>query len=174
MCDVADCAEEAFARRDRALQIDYTCMHQAAPTNNAGRGSAWRGKDFSGVEGRHRLRSRDFVRVGAGVCVPALRCSATAIAHDFGWTQPQIARAATLFLLLQTLIYPVCGWPLDRFGSRRFAMFSIAAFAVSLLVLGQIGNSLTQFYLAFALMGLVGAGTNVLSYAACNCALVQP
>ncbi len=89
----------------------------------------------------------------------------TAIAHDFGWTQPQIARAATLFLLLQTLIYPVCGWPLDRFGSRRFAIFSIAAFAVSLLVLSQIGNSLTQFYLAFALMGLVSAGTNVLSYA---------
>lgn len=89
----------------------------------------------------------------------------SAIAHDFGWTQPEVARAATLFLLLQTLIYPVCGWPLDRFGSRRFAMYSIAAFAISLIVLSQIGNSLTQFYVAFALMGLVSAGTNVLSYA---------
>jgi len=89
---------------------------------------------------------------------------AAGMAHDFGWTQPQVAKAATIFLLLQTLTYPICGWPLDRFGSRRFAMASIALFAVALLLLSQVG-SLTQFYLAFALIGLVSAGTNVLSYA---------
>jgi MFS family permease len=90
---------------------------------------------------------------------------ATAMARDFGWTQPEVARAATIFLLLTTLAYPICGWPLDRFGSRKFAIASIAMFAVALAVLSQIGNSLTQFYLAFALIGLVSAGTNVVSYA---------
>ncbi|MGO4714782.1 MFS transporter [Bradyrhizobium sp. 2TAF24] len=89
---------------------------------------------------------------------------AAAMAQNFGWTQPQVAQAATIFLLLQTVTYPICGWPLDRFGSRRFAVASIAMFAVALVLLSQVG-SLMQFYLAFALIGLVSAGTNVLSYA---------
>ena len=90
---------------------------------------------------------------------------AAAMAHDFGWTQPQVQRAASIYLLLQTLAYPLCGWPLDRWGSRKFAMASIAAFAVSVVVLSQIGNSLTEFYITAAIAGVVSAGTNVVSYA---------
>ncbi len=85
--------------------------------------------------------------------------------HDFGWTLPQLAKAATIYLLLQMLTYPVYGWMLDRWGCRRVACVSIALFAVSLAALSQIGDSLTQFYAAFALIGLVSAGTNVVSYA---------
>ena len=87
------------------------------------------------------------------------------MAKEFGWNQPQVQVAASLFLLLQTIAYPICGWPLDRFGSRRFAVASIAAFALALAVLSQISNSLTEFYLAFALIGILTAGTNVLPYA---------
>jgi MFS family permease len=87
------------------------------------------------------------------------------MAREFGWTQPQVQVAATLFLLLQTIAYPICGWPLDRIGSRKFAVASIAAFAVTLSSLSQIGNSLTGFYVAFALIGILTAGTNVLPYA---------
>ena len=87
------------------------------------------------------------------------------MAHQFGWNQPQVAKAATIYLLVQTLVYPLCGWPLDRWGSRRFAILSILGFAVGLAVLSQIDGSLVQFYLAFALIGLLSAGTNVVSYA---------
>jgi MFS family permease len=87
------------------------------------------------------------------------------MSKDFGWSQPDVAKAASIYLLLQTVAYPLCGWPLDRWGSRRFATVSIVLFAGSLLVLSRIGNSLAQFYLAFALMGVVAAGTNVVSYA---------
>jgi MFS family permease len=90
---------------------------------------------------------------------------AASMAREFGWTQPQVQVAATLFLLLQTIAYPICGWPLDRIGSRKFAVASIAAFAVTLSILSQIGNSLTGFYVAFALIGILTAGTNVLPYA---------
>ena len=90
---------------------------------------------------------------------------AAAMSKDFGWSQPDVAKAASIYLLLQTVAYPLCGWPLDRWGSRRFATVSIVLFAGSLLVLSRIGNSLAQFYLAFALMGVVAAGTNVVSYA---------
>lgn len=90
---------------------------------------------------------------------------ASAIAADFGWTQSELANAATLFLLLQMVAYPLCGWALDVWGSRYFAVASIAMFAIGLLLLSRISNSLTQFYLAFTLMGLTSAGTNVVSYA---------
>lgn len=90
---------------------------------------------------------------------------ASAWAQQFGWTQPELAKAATIFLLVQTAMYPVCGWMLDRWGSRKVAMGSIALFAISLVLLSQIGHSLTQMYLAFGLVSLVSAGTNVVSYA---------
>src|SRR5882757_4237232 len=90
---------------------------------------------------------------------------AAAMAKDFGWSQADVAKAASIYLLLQTIAYPLCGWPLDRWGSRQFATVSIVLFAGSLVLLSQVSGSLTQFYLAFALMGIVAAGTNVVSYA---------
>ncbi|MET4387265.1 MFS family permease [Bradyrhizobium sp. F1.4.3] len=90
---------------------------------------------------------------------------AGAMARRFGWTQPDVAKAASIYLFMQMLAYPLCGAPLDRWGSRRFAMLSIALFAVSLVLLSQVGASLTQLYLAFAFMGFISAGTNVVSYA---------
>lgn len=90
---------------------------------------------------------------------------AGAMAKQFGWSQPEVAKAASIYLFMQMLAYPLCGAPLDRWGSRRFAMLSIGLFAFSLLLLSQIGASLTQLYLAFAFMGFISAGTNVVSYA---------
>ncbi|KWV50016.1 hypothetical protein AS156_14685 [Bradyrhizobium macuxiense] len=89
----------------------------------------------------------------------------SAMAHDYGWTQTDVARAATIVLSATMVAYLFCAWPLDRLGSRKFAVISIALFAISLAVLSQVGSSLTQFYLAAALFGFVGAGTNVVSYA---------
>jgi MFS family permease len=89
---------------------------------------------------------------------------AAAMAPQFGWTQPEVAKAASIFLLVQTLTFPLCGWPLDKWGSRRFAIANILAFAGVLVVLSQIGGSLLQFYLVFALLSLVSAGTNPVSY----------
>lgn len=109
---------------------------------------------------------------GVGIAFGSLPCFAAgfallagAIAHQHGWSQPDMARAATIFLLMQTIAYPLCGGPLDRWGSRRFAAASIALFAASLLGLSLIGPSLLQLYAAFAVLGLLSAGTNVVSYA---------
>ena len=90
---------------------------------------------------------------------------ASAWSHSFGWSQPALAQAATIFLLLQTVTLPVFGWLLDRYGSRRVACTSIVLFALALLALARIGDTLTQLYAAYALVGLVSAGTNVISYA---------
>ena len=99
---------------------------------------------------------------------------AAAMAKDFGWGQPDVAQAASIYLLLQTVAYPLCGWPLDRWGSRKFATLSIVLFAGSLLVLSQIGGSLWQLDAAFALMGIVAAGNQCRFLCPCDCTLVQP
>ncbi|MGY3588150.1 OFA family oxalate/formate antiporter-like MFS transporter [Bradyrhizobium sp. USDA 4341] len=88
-----------------------------------------------------------------------------AMAQDYGWSQVEVARAATIVLSSTMVAYLFCAWPLDRLGSRKFALISIALFAGSLAILSQVGNSLLQFDLAAALFGFVGAGTNVVSYA---------
>jgi len=86
-------------------------------------------------------------------------------AQAFGWSQTQLAQAGTVFLLSITAGYPLAGYLANRWGSRAIASASIVAFAVSLLLLSQVGGSLTQLYLACGFMGLVAAGTNVVGYA---------
>jgi MFS family permease len=89
----------------------------------------------------------------------------SAMAKEFGWTQSEVAEGATIFLLCQTASYFLCGWPLDRWGSRRFAAASIIMFALSLVALSKINGSVTQYYAAFALLGFLTVGTNGVSYA---------
>jgi MFS family permease len=88
-----------------------------------------------------------------------------AIGAQFGSAQTDVAKGASIVLILQMIGYPVVGVSLDRFGSRRVAAASIALFAISLLILSSISNALWQFYLAFVLIGLFASGTNVVSYA---------
>lgn len=90
---------------------------------------------------------------------------ASAMAGQFGWSQPEVARAATTFLLVQMVMHPVIGWQLDRWGSRVIASGSIVAFAVALVALSEVDGSLLQFYLAFAVLSVVSTGTSPLSYA---------
>jgi sugar phosphate permease len=90
---------------------------------------------------------------------------AQAWAADFGWTQAELAKAATLFLLMQALSYPFMGHLATRWGSRNFACASIGCFGMALLLMSRISNSLLQLYAICALMGLVCSGTNVVGYA---------
>lgn len=85
--------------------------------------------------------------------------------HDFNWSQPQLAKAASIYLLMQMVASPIIGWFLDRWGSRKVACASIAMLAVVLLAVSRLTDSLLQMYVTFALLGLLTAGTNVVSYA---------
>ncbi|MDE2452932.1 MAG: MFS transporter [Burkholderiales bacterium] len=90
---------------------------------------------------------------------------ASALSAQFGWSQSDLAKAASIVLLLQIVMNPVLGWMLDRWGSRKVGSASIVGFALALLYLSRIGNSLTEFYIAFLLIGLLATGTNVVAYA---------
>lgn len=97
---------------------------------------------------------------------------AAAIGSSYGWSAPQLALGASIVLLMQIVTYPAAGVLADRIGSRRAAMFAITMFAASLFALSQIGTAfwgplkdpLYQYYASFLLVGLLAAGTNVVSY----------
>ena len=87
-----------------------------------------------------------------------------AASSQLGWAQADVAKAASLFLTLQMLTFPVVGWVLDKFGSRRVATASIALFSSGLAILSQSFGALWHFYFAFLFIGLVSGGTNVIAY----------
>lgn len=82
------------------------------------------------------------------------------VTQDTGWSMQQF-QSAFSFIILGTLFGPLIGHYCDRFGARRVAIPSIIAFAVSLSLLGLVGNiSLYAFYAAWAIMAVVGQGTS--------------
>jgi MFS family permease len=89
---------------------------------------------------------------------------ATAWRASFGWSTVELSRAASAYLALQIVAFPVTGWLLDRWGSRVVACVSIALFGAGLLALSLLRNSLIEFYALFAFLGLATAATNAIAY----------
>lgn len=83
--------------------------------------------------------------------------------RDYGWTQAQLTPALSIFLLCATTCVPLVGLLVDRFGSRRVALFGIAGLTVTLAA-GSLVRSLGEFYLFYAFVGFTGAFTNPIVY----------
>lgn len=86
-------------------------------------------------------------------------------AGAFGWSPTILASAATLFLATQTAAFPIAGFLVDRYGSRRAACASIASFGLLLVVLSESSGSAAMFYCTIGLLGLTTAATNFIGYA---------
>ncbi|MEE9399860.1 MAG: MFS transporter [Dehalococcoidales bacterium] len=91
------------------------------------------------------------------------------IADEMGWSYTQISLAASLRGLETGLFAPVIGIIADRWGSRRL-VFSGALITVAGLILLSSTNSLTIFYVSFALiaLGMSATTTTVLMTAVAN------
>jgi MFS family permease len=78
----------------------------------------------------------------------------------YGWSRGAIL-SATVFAYL-TLIFagPVAGWLTDRFGPRRIAMWSVPGMALAVGSASVLADRLWGLYLAYALIGILGAGTS--------------
>lgn len=82
----------------------------------------------------------------------------------FGWSRGQISLSLTVFIGVLIATLPFVGALLDRFGARRLLLVSIPAYAVALMSLAWLGNSLTQLYATFAALAVLSAGTQSLTY----------
>lgn len=88
----------------------------------------------------------------AGVFAPHL-------AREFGWSMGEIMAGLTITTVMVIFAAPAAGLLCDRYGTRPVALVSLTCFGLSYLSLATLGNSLTQFYLTWAVMATLGAGT---------------
>lgn len=77
----------------------------------------------------------------------------------FGWSISQIMAAITVTSLMTLWAGPVVGMLAVRFGARRVALTSLVLFSLAFMSLALSTASLTQFYLTWAAIAILGAGT---------------
>jgi MFS family permease len=79
------------------------------------------------------------------------------IASEMGWSYTQISVAASLRNMEASLLAPLTGILVDRYGPRRFIIIGGIITSVGLLFLSNT-NSLAMFYVAFVLLNLGTSG----------------
>jgi MFS family permease len=107
--------------------------------------------------------------VGAGLSAVSLLTTSFGtfiipLSREFGWSRGQISIALLFMTGTYALISPILGAALDRYGSRRLALMSIAPLAAALAGLAFVQGSLFSFYGCFILATIVGCGTAPVSY----------
>ncbi len=85
------------------------------------------------------------------------------LVKEFGWTNEQVTRPATLFLLITAILSPFGGTLLDRWPPKKLMLIGIGMILIALACLPIIStlNQLTAIYLTFsiglALGGLIAS-----------------
>lgn len=82
------------------------------------------------------------------------------LSQTFHWSRASISAALGLIAVAGAIIYPLAGRYADRHGARRMLILGNILFACALAALALTNGSLTQFYLTFAAIGIVGAIPN--------------
>ena len=81
------------------------------------------------------------------------------LAKEFGWGMGQIFFGLTITTFAVVIGGPAAGYLSMRYGARRIALSSLVLLSLSFMSLGLSTASLTQFYLTWALIATLGAGT---------------
>jgi MFS family permease len=81
------------------------------------------------------------------------------LAHEFGWSTAQIMAGLTVTTLGVLGAAPLVGLLAVRFGVRRVALTSLVLFSLAFMSLALSTGSLVQFYVTWAAVAVLGAGT---------------
>jgi len=81
------------------------------------------------------------------------------LVREFGWSVGEIMTAMMITTVSVTAGGPAAGLLCERYGTRPVVLISLVLFGLSYMSLATIGNSLLRFYLTFAMISLMGAGT---------------
>jgi len=88
------------------------------------------------------------------------------IVEEYGWSYTQVSIASSLRGLEMGILAPLIGFFVDRFGSRKLAIFGVITTGFGLILL-SLTNSLVIFYSACLLLALGAGGcTGLVLYAA--------
>lgn len=77
---------------------------------------------------------------------------------EFGWTRAQISVVSVIPSIIMVLLSPSIGGLIDRWGSRRLAIPSLALTGMSLALVSLANGSVLQWYLLWLFYGLVSLG----------------
>lgn len=80
------------------------------------------------------------------------------LGREFGWARAEISIVSVIPGLLMVLLSPTVGAIIDRYGSRRIAVPSIALTGVSIAVAGLANGSFSQWMLIWLGYGIVSLG----------------
>lgn len=83
----------------------------------------------------------------------------TPIAADTGWSRGELQLGVTIMILMAVITAPTVGWLIDRYSARRVALASIPLYGLSLASLALATEQIWTYYLAWAIMSIVAAGT---------------
>jgi len=86
------------------------------------------------------------------------------ITAEFGWSQTEYAVVTLVGTVVTVVSSLYIGKLFDRQGVRRWALIGIVLFALALISLYWLTANLWHFYLVFALIPLIGAGTSSVAY----------
>ncbi len=86
------------------------------------------------------------------------------LSKEFGWSTTQILLPITIFGVVAALLAPAFGWLADRYGVRRVALASLAAFGLSFAAIGLTPPNLTAYYALWLVVGLVGIGSTPVTW----------
>lgn len=83
------------------------------------------------------------------------------LTDEFGWGRAQISMASLIPAILMILLSPFVGAMIDRWGTRRLAIPSIALTGISLALISQVNGSLTLWFSFWLFYGVVSLGTKI-------------
>lgn len=84
--------------------------------------------------------------------------------REFGWSPTEVQGAIAFGVGLGGLMAPVVGYLTDRYGGRRIALWGLVGVAIGYLMAGMSQGSLWYFYLAYAAVALLGAGSGPVTW----------
>ena len=84
--------------------------------------------------------------------------------EEFGWSRTQISLGYSVMALVYGLLQPWIGKLIDRYSARKVILPSLVFVGVMLMLLYFLPPDLWLFYLVFAVLGAVGAGSGMAGY----------
>lgn len=86
------------------------------------------------------------------------------LGREFGWTRTEVQGAIAFGVGLGGFLAPIVGHMIDRHGGRKIALWGLVGVAVGYLMASASQGSLGYFYLAYAAVALLGAGSGPVSW----------
>lgn len=77
------------------------------------------------------------------------------VTEEFGWSRAELTLAVTISVIALSILQPIVGLLVDRFGSRRILIAGVATTAIAMIPI-PLATSLWQIYLFYGVLAAFG------------------